>query len=58
MATLYQIVKDGVPIAVTGDKSKADDYYAALDCDEIRTVESDELGVGSSQSNQGGVTWR
>jgi len=35
----FQLLKQGIPVAVTNDEDEADDLYAEYDCDEIREVD-------------------
>lgn len=38
----WQVIKDGVPVAVCGTIQEAERYYLDFDADEIRRIKSEE----------------
>ena len=36
--TMYQVLKNGVPVATTSDPDEADDLYLKYEADEIREI--------------------
>ena len=39
MGIRYQILKNGVPVAVVNTPEEADEYYLEYDADEMREIE-------------------
>lgn len=38
----YQVLKNGIPVAVTATLEEAEDLYAKHDADDIREIEDEE----------------
>lgn len=40
---VYQLLKQGVPVAIASSAEECDELYLKYDCDEVRELEPEEL---------------
>ena len=39
---IYQLLKQGVPVAIAHSAEECDDIYLKYDCDEVREIEMED----------------